>query len=211
MRFRSSFDGDAARRRSEQITARCADLTRPLGRLGMHLVRKTNRILRSGERGVQARTAAGLAASLTHAVTTPTQMHVGSNKAYARIHQQGGVIQPVNAQYLTIPIADNIGARQQPRYDSPREVSDGFFIRSKTTGALLFVRHLEKKVDRRRDRLRGRGAQMLSRFRSFSRGFELLFLLVKHVTLPGRQYCTFDPPDKPVWERYAADWVLRGK
>lgn len=209
MKFETTYNGDAAVKASEQIAARAADLSRPLDRLGHHHVRKAQRILRAGERGIKARHASGLASSLTHAVQAP-YLSVGSNKAYAGIHQRGGIIQPVTSQYLTIPIADNVKGNGDPRIVSPRLVADGFFMRTKE-GALLFVRKLTKRVEKRRDYLRGRGARGLGLFREASQRLELLFLLVKEVVMPKRPYVTHDPGDRVIWDQYAADWVLRGK
>lgn len=47
-------------------------------------------------------------------------------------------IRPKHGRYLVIPIGDNLTAAGVARYRSPREVTDGFFLRSK--GQLLFGR-----------------------------------------------------------------------
>ncbi len=45
-------------------------------------------------------------------------------------------ITPKNAKFLTIPIGENLTSAGVARYSSPRQVPDGFFIKSK--GKLLF-------------------------------------------------------------------------
>jgi len=52
-------------------------------------------------------------------------------------------IRPKRAKFLTIPIGEGLTPGGVPRFASPREVSDGFFI--KTKGSLLFGRKRGKK------------------------------------------------------------------
>lgn len=53
-------------------------------------------------------------------------------------------ITPKKAKFLTIPIGENLTAAGATRYDSPRQVPDGFFIRSKND-QLLFGRKNGKR------------------------------------------------------------------
>ena len=46
-------------------------------------------------------------------------------------------IRPKNAKFLTIPIGENLTGAGVPRYTSPRQVPDGFFLKTKS-GSLLF-------------------------------------------------------------------------
>lgn len=69
-------------------------------------------------------------------------------------------IVPKNSRFLAIPVGEALTAAGVPRYSSPRDVPDGFFIRSK--GKLLFG---YKKGERGR--------------------FRLLFVLVKSVFIQG--------------------------
>lgn len=52
-------------------------------------------------------------------------------------------IRPKRGRYLAIPIGENLTAAGVARYRSPREVTDGFFLRSK--GQLLFGRKNGKR------------------------------------------------------------------
>jgi hypothetical protein len=52
-------------------------------------------------------------------------------------------ILPVKGRYLTIPIGENLTPTGVPRYSSPRQKTDGFFIR--TGGKLLFGYKVGKK------------------------------------------------------------------
>lgn len=53
------------------------------------------------------------------------------------------LITPKNAKYLAIPIGEALTPSGVPRYSSPREVDDGFFV--KTGGRLLFGRKNGKR------------------------------------------------------------------
>jgi len=52
-------------------------------------------------------------------------------------------IVPKNAKFLTIPIGENLTGAGVARYSSPRQVPDGFFV--KTKGRLLFGRKQGKR------------------------------------------------------------------
>jgi phage gpG-like protein len=206
------IDANAAIGGLDGMIARADDLSRPLDRLGAHLVRKTNRVLRSGERGIQARHGAGLAASITYRTFFGAGMVIGSNKAYAAIHQFGGIAESSRSGgFLAIPIADNLRSNGDAKYLSPRLVEGGFFFRSQRTGALLFGRVLSKRVARRRAGYRGKALSSLRRYGAESGTVELLFALVRQVVIPERRYATFDPADRQLWDEYAADWILRGR
>lgn len=191
---------------------RAENLTRPLTRLGEHLVRKTARILQSGERGVQSRHASsGLGASLNYRVFFGAGLVIGSNKAQAAVLQFGGVVSSSRpGGYLAIPIADNLKGSGDPKFVSPRLVPDGMFFRS-ASGALLFGRVLNKRTANRRKTARGLAAKSLMRYRSEAAKIELLFALKQSVSIPEFRYCSFDPADKVLWEQYATEWVVRGR
>jgi len=70
-------------------------------------------------------------------------------------------IRPTTAKFLTIPIGENVTGAGVPHYRSPREVTEGFFVKSKA-GNLLFGYKRGK---------RGK--------------FRLLFVLVKSVFVQG--------------------------
>lgn len=71
-------------------------------------------------------------------------------------------IRPKNGKYLAIPIGENLSPSGVPKFDSPRDVPDGFFFTSR--GQLLFGYRLGKTT---RARVR------------------LLFVLKKEVTIHG--------------------------
>lgn len=45
------------------------------------------------------------------------------------VHEEGATIRPRNAQYLAIPVGDNLTGTGRPRKASPRDLSDPVFIR----------------------------------------------------------------------------------
>ena len=208
LQFSTRLDGlDKALGGFEAAAARCDSLSKPLDRLGHHHVRKMNRVLRSGERGVQARNPSGLAASGTFRVDRNT-LDVGSNKVYAGVQQRGGTIESSRPDgWLAIPAGVNVGARGNPRFDSPRKVSDGEFRPTKKGGLVFGIPKKRPKTHRKKGLRRFAAAAK----EAAAEGFELLFVLVKRVTIPARRYVTHDPDDQKVWDRYASNWILRGK
>ena len=190
----------------EEIAKRCDDLSAPLERLGIHHQRKAARILRSGERGVRARHPGGLADSITYAQPAQNALVVGSNKVYAAAQQFGGTLESSRpGGFLAIPIADNLAGRKDPKFDSPREVADGFFFKSKK-GNLLFARRKSRKNEK--TKRRKKGSKIAGAVRA---GIELLFVLKKSVTIPRHRYVTHDPEDQTRWDRFVGRWILQGK
>lgn len=193
----------------EGMTARADDMGRPLGLLGIHLVRKTAGILRSGARGVRTlHSAGGLAASLTSRIEG-NDLTIGSNKAYARVQQRGGTIESSRpGGFLAIPIADNLGARD-PKFARPRDVPGGFFIRTDDPQQVLLVTKKEGGPKGRRGKTRMK-APALKQFAGRAL-LNVWFLLVRRVRIPAHNYCTFDPPDAERWKTFAMNWITRGK
>jgi len=206
MRVTAHIEGlDQAVKDFDVIADRAARLGPALDRLGLHHQRKAQRILRSGERGIQTRHgASGLGASITFHRPAENELDVGSNKVYAASQQfgpRGGFYESSRpGGFLAIPIADNLQARGNARYDSPRQVSDGFFFTSQA-GRLLFGRRKAKAKSKRRRKSK----------QSAQSAIELLFVLVKRVVGIAHKYVTHDEPDNDVWDGYAANWILRGK
>jgi hypothetical protein len=100
---------------------------------------------------------------LTDETTAVIGVPAGSNVDNYKwlLSDQTKTITPKRAKFLTIPIAENLTASGVPRYTSPRQKPDGFFIRS-DSGKLLYGYKNGK---------RGR--------------FRPLFVLVKSVTVTG--------------------------
>lgn len=66
---------------------------------------------------------------------------IGSNVAYARIQETGGVIRPVRSKYLTVPLPAALNSDGTPKYRSARDWKNTFFLRSKA-GNLLIVQRV---------------------------------------------------------------------
>lgn len=74
---------------------------------------------------------------------------VGTNKLYARIHQNGGVIKPKRGKYLTIPIAPGAKKRSAREFDdlfTLRIDSDLYLVRNKGKDDIEFMYKLVKSV-----------------------------------------------------------------
>lgn len=195
------------------MIARADDLSGPLGRLGLYHQRKAQRILRSGERGIQARNPAGLAASITFAATTHT-LEIGTNKVYGASQQfgpRGGFYESSRpGGYLAIPIGFNAAARDNAKYNSPRDVPDGFFFRSKD-GGLFFGRATKRKSAEHARFKRGSNRFSSVIVQKFAwENIEVLFVLVKRVIGTDHMYVTHDPEDQVYWDRLVGRWILKG-
>lgn len=94
--------------------------TRLSGRPGLQ--RRSGNLARSWVREVRGRRLKDL------------QARFATRVKYAPIHEFGGIIRPVRAKFLAIPLSDS---RVKGTADSPRDYPDGFFLRSKG-GNLLF-------------------------------------------------------------------------
>ena len=206
---------DAVGRDLAAIEQRGRDMSRPIGETLLRVVRRTARELHAGEHGIQSRHGtAGLAGSLTFEAG-PLAGSIGSNKAYAAQLQFGGTILPKKGEYLTIPIGANVGAKGDPKFLSPLDVSKedgGFFFTSKK-GNLLFAR---RKPGVKARKFKGgtneRGKRLSDRLNIMLRMVELLFVLKRSVTQRAHNYVYWsEPGDTNVWNRVARNWLLRGK
>jgi hypothetical protein len=93
---------------------------------------------------------------------------------YARLQEYGGIVRPVRAKFLAIPLDANKTASGQARYPSPRQFiashpGETFFLRSGSTLLLMW-----KSPSRAAARSSGTG-----------KGAVPLWLFVKQVELPG--------------------------
>lgn len=109
----------------------------------------------------------------------------GPATAYARIHEEGGIIRPVNAKALAIPLKDALTPSGRPRFPGgPREAQkthpDMFLMRRRGLPPLLVAYSKESKQRGKGRRVRG-GAER-------QRKLYLLFVLVPKVRIPARRW-----------------------
>lgn len=116
---------------------------------------------------------------LTGSTIKDLVLRVFSRSKYAKIHEYGGTIKPVNSQWLTIPL-EAAKTRAGVARGGARDYKNTFFATSKAGNLILFQR-LGKSAGGRQKR------------RTFVRNgvreksdIEPLFLLVKEVTIPAR-------------------------
>jgi len=145
------------------------DITRVMHRFA---IRKAARLERFGKQNASSRLnvrSGRLRASISGSAMKDTRGNVvlqlqagGRDKdvSYARIHEEGGTIRPVNAKFLTIPISDKLftGAGVQ-RYKSVRDVPDPLtFAQSRkgqplllheVTGEVFYILKKQVKIPRR--------------------------------------------------------------
>ncbi|HUW32884.1 MAG TPA: hypothetical protein VM223_14855, partial [Planctomycetota bacterium] len=179
MQVRTSIEGlEKASAHYAAVEERAADLRVPLERFGLHHQRKAARILRSGERGVKTRHgSSGLGAGITYTLPARNELEVGSNLAYAGVQQHGGVIESSRpGGMLAIPTAENVRARDDPKYLSPRDVPDGVFFKGKDGGLFFGRKHKRPRKERARYK-RGTGKIIKALVEAMGEGIELLFIL----------------------------------
>ena len=145
------------------------DITRVMHRFA---IRKAARLERFGKQNASSRLnvrSGRLRASISGSAMKDTRGNIvlqlqagGRDKdvSYARIHEDGGTIRPVNAKFLTIPISDKLftGAGVQ-RYKSVRDVPDPLtFAQSRkgqplllheVTGEVFYILKKQVKIPRR--------------------------------------------------------------
>ena len=120
---------------------------------------------------------------------------VGSNLIYAPIQQLGGTVLPRGHKYLAIPVSPQLRRRGVWPRDIPRD--DMKFVKaahirigahSWTGPALVRARDTEVETPFEGAGKRGTGAP---RKRPVRKSGEVMFALVKRVTIRGRPYLTF--------------------
>lgn len=113
--------------------------------------------------------------SITHK-TGSTWAAWGSNITYARIHNEGGVIVPVNAKRLAIPAGWNARTLMRRYGETPRQCISGM----KSAGYSVW---------------RSKSGKALMSSGKDGKPF-VLFILRESVTIPKRQYIDFDNEDQ---------------
>ena len=119
----------------------------------------------------------GLRDSITHAVINESTVSVGTNKPYAAIQHNGGVIRAKKAKWLWIPAA---GTRKlQRRYGySPTDVLNGM----KAAGYTVYFAK-DKRVVCYREKRRSRNGEGNLIYKS-----HILYYLKKSVEIPARPF-----------------------
>ncbi len=124
---------------------------RLLNALGMMLTRDIQRRIRRNEitpssksTGTTLVRSTKLVNSIRH-IVVGDKVVVGSNLVYARIHHEGGIIRPVNAKALAIPIA-KIAATKNPRDFDNTFIKKGIIFQKQEDGSLLALYALKKSV-----------------------------------------------------------------
>lgn len=124
---------------------------RLLEALGILLVRDIKRRIRRNEikppsksSGTTLVQSSKLINSIRHKVVGE-KVVVGSGLNYARIHHEGGIIRPVNAKALAIPIA-KIAAAKKPREFDNTFIKKGIIFQKQEDGSLLALYALKKQV-----------------------------------------------------------------
>lgn len=77
--------------------------------------------------------------------TTQDSVIVGTNLRYARIHHEGGIIRPVNARYLAIPLTKE-AAVKRPRDFQSTFIKKGVIFQKTADGSITPIYALKKQV-----------------------------------------------------------------
>jgi hypothetical protein len=187
---------DAAKLRAliERLSSVGRNARVPLGRTGLFIRREAQRELRSRKHDWGPGTSR-LSKSLAMEVG-PNYVVVGSNLVYARIQQLGGVVTPRGHKYLAIPVLGHlrragVWPRDLPagsmRFVPNAEIKIGTHA---WTGPAL-VRAADTEVEHSFQGAGRKGGERAAG--QVRREGEVMFALVRRVTIRGRPYLTFSP------------------
>lgn len=123
-------------------------------------------------------------------------MILGTNVPYAAIHQFGGVIRPVSAKMLAIPL-NRAAARMRPR-----EMAGGFVARSKAGNLILFQKQISYTGQK--------GKRFLSKG-EFKEKVVPMYALKEEVRIPQRKFLLFQKEDRDYLQLKAARYIVSGK
>jgi phage gpG-like protein len=122
-----------------------------LNGLGILLTRDIKARIRSGKitpksksKGTTLVKSAKLLNSISY-LATDSRVTIGTNIPYARIHHEGGIIRPRNAQYLAIPLTKEAAARK-PREFTNTFIAKGIIFRKRENGEPEALYALKKSV-----------------------------------------------------------------
>ncbi|MFH1417266.1 MAG: hypothetical protein ABII12_03150 [Planctomycetota bacterium] len=180
----------------ERLRKTGRNLRRPLGRIGLFIMREARRALRTRTRDWGPPTGR-LPKSLAMRVDDVSVV-VGSNLVYAAIQQLGGEVKPKGHKYLAIPVQRHLRrAGVWPR-DLPQgsmkfvpNASIRVGSHSWTGPALVRVEDTELETPSDGAGVKGKGKQ---RRRPVRKAGEVMFALVKRVRIRGRPYLEFGRP-----------------
>lgn len=179
----------------ERLSKTGRSLRRPLGRIGLFIMREARRALRSRKRDWGPPTGR-LPKSLAMRLDDVSVV-VGSNLVYAAIQQLGGEVRP-KRKYLAIPVQSHLRRRGVWPRDLPQDsmkfvpaASIRIGARSWIGPALVRVKdtELETSFDGA-----GKQGQGKPRRRPTRQAGEVMFALVKRVKIRGRPYLAFGRP-----------------
>ncbi len=101
---------------------------------------------------------------------------VGTNKIYARIHQEGGIIKPKNGRYLTIPLSAGARGKSAKEFDglfSLRLDTGLYLVKNKGKNEIEFMYQLVKSVTIPKRPYMGVNKKMLDRYKKWLGEFTL--------------------------------------
>ena len=188
----------------ERLRKTGRNLRRPLGRIGLYIMREARRALRARTRDwgpPTGRLPKSLAMRLDN-----VSVFVGSNLVYAAIQQLGGEVKPKGHKYLAIPVQRHLRrAGVWPR-DLPQGSMKFVPNASIRVGSHSWIGPALVRVESTAAELGmgGPGRDARGRFASRSgegggggaslKLGEVMFALVKRVRIRGRPYLLFDRP-----------------
>lgn len=166
----------------------------PLGRTGLFVRREAQRTLRARKHDWGPSTSK-LSKSLAMEVG-PNYVVVGSNLVYARIQQEGGVVTPRGHKYLALPVLGHLRRGGVWPKDLPRESmkfvpNAAIKIGSHSWVGPALVRAADTEVEHSFQGAGRKGGE--KKAGHVRKAGEVMFALVRKVTIRGRPYLTFSP------------------
>lgn len=196
----SDADLAALRAAFERLSSVGRKFRRVLMRIALFVRREARRRLRQRARDWGLGTGK-LSASLAIQILDETSVIVGSNLVYAAIQQLGGVVEPKGHKYLAIPATQALRrSGQWPRDFTQDELkfvpNAEIRIGSHSwTGPALVRAHSTfevKRVQKRDKQGKYAGLGEVDKAVETKKAGEVVFALVKRVTIKGRPYLVFD-------------------
>ena len=178
----------------ERLAKTGRSLRRPLGRIGMFVMREARRALRSRPRDWGPPTGR-LSKSLAMRLDDVSVL-VGSNLVYAAIQQLGGEVKPKGHKYLAIPVQRHlrkagVWPRDLPQGSMKFVPNASIRIGSHSWIGPALVRTEDTELETSFD---GAGVKGEPRRRPVREAGEVMFALVKRVRIRGRPYLSFGRP-----------------
>lgn len=213
----------------EEYRERFAAVSPLLGAVGMHMVRSVQKNFRQGGRPPWPQSMRGeqeggkplsMTGRLRNSIAFLTQgdaVYVGTNVAYGRLQQYGGVIVPKQAKALAIPL-NRAARRLAVGVQSIREIKGLFFVKAKGSGNNIGIlaRKARMSYDSDSGEIKKSATSKFAEYKTKSGKkkvglIEPMFALRKSSKVRARPFLVIQPDDRVYIEKITARYIRTGK